>query len=261
MEIDVKNVSERGGQPGRRQKKSLPPRTDAGRCIAMGGVVAPAGYKEPTGDSPPASECSNVFEGQAEAEVERLNKTTSEKVALRHWTSDERINGYENEPSVWTRPTVEALLPYNRRRREGGATARAGARARGGKEEKRPSRTALKQARAVKTGQVQLQRRAPRLPREHGTTRRSSKTSQVGSGACTTRRSDCASTSSIWASAARSSTVLRCPRTCGGVATAARPVTLPERVGHRSRPQVPATDPSHGSWPQIPSIGPVANEI
>ena len=134
----------------------------------MGGVVAPAGYKEPTGDSPPASECSNVFEGQAEAEVERLNKTTSEKVALRHWTSDERINGYENEPSVWTRPTVEALLPYNRRRREGGATARARARARGGKEEKRPSRTALKQARAVKTGQVQLQRRAPRLPREHG---------------------------------------------------------------------------------------------
>ena len=91
-----------------------------------------------------------------------------EKVALRRWTSDERINGYENEPSVWTRPTVEALLPYNRRRREGGATARAGARARGGKEEKRPSRTALKQARAVKTGQVQLQRRAPRLPREHG---------------------------------------------------------------------------------------------
>ena len=168
MEIDVKNVSERGGQPGRRQKKSLPPRTDDGRCIAMGGVVAPAGYKEPTGDSPPASECSNVFEGQAEAEVERLNKTTSEKVALRHWTSDERINGYENEPSVWTRPTVEALLPYNRRRREGGATARARARARGGKEEKRPSRTALKQARAVKTGQVQLQRRAPRLPREHG---------------------------------------------------------------------------------------------
>ena len=167
MEIDVKNVSERGGQPGRRQKKSLPPRTDAGRCIAMGGVVAPAGYKEPTGDSPPASECSDVFEA-AEAEVERLNKTTSEKVALRHWTSDERINGYENEPSVWTRPTVEALLPYNRRRREGGATARARARARGGKEEKRPSRTALKQARAVKTGQVQLQRRAPRLPREHG---------------------------------------------------------------------------------------------
>ena len=167
MEIDVKNVSERGGQPGRRQKKSLPPRTDDGRCIAMGGVVAPAGYKEPTGDSPPASECSDVFEA-AEAEVERLNKTTSEKVALRHWTSDERINGYENEPSVWTRPTVEALLPYNRRRREGGATARARARARGGKEEKRPSRTALKQARAVKTGQVQLQRRAPRLPREHG---------------------------------------------------------------------------------------------
>ena len=157
MEIDVKNVSERGGQPGRRQKKSLPPRTDDGRCIAMGGVVAPAGYKEPTGDSPPASECSDVFEA-AEAGVERLNKTTSEKVALRHWTSDERINGYENEPSVWTRPTVEALLPYNRRRREGG----------GGKEEKRPSRTALKQARAVKTGQVQLQRRAPRLPREHG---------------------------------------------------------------------------------------------
>ena len=146
----------------------MPPRTDVGRCIAMGGVVAPAGYKEPTGDSPPASECSNVFEGQAEAEVERLNKTTSEKVALRHWTGDERINGYENEPSVWTRPTVEALLPYNRRRREGGATARARARARGGKEEKRPSRTALKQARAVKTGQVQLQRRAPRLPREHG---------------------------------------------------------------------------------------------
>ena len=145
----------------------MPPRTDAGRCIAMGGVVAPAGYKEPTGDSPPASECSDVFEA-AEAEVERLNKTTSEKVALRHWTSDERINGYENEPSVWTRPTVEALLPYNRRRREGGATARARARARGGKEEKRPSRTALKQARAVKTGQVQLQRRAPRLPREHG---------------------------------------------------------------------------------------------
>ena len=167
MEIDVKNVSERGGQPGRRQKKSLPPRTDDGRCIAMGGVVAPAGYKEPTGDSPPASECSDVFEA-AEAEVERLNKTTSEKVALRHWTSDERINGYENEPSVWTRPTVEALLPYNRRRREGGATARARARARGGKEEKRPSRTALKQARAVKTGQVQLQRRALRLPREHG---------------------------------------------------------------------------------------------
>ena len=167
MEIDVKNVSERGGQPGRRQKKSLPPRTDAGRCIAMGGVVAPAGYKEPTGDSPPASECSDVFEA-AEAGVERLNKTTSEKVALRHWTSDERINGYENEPSVWTRPTVEALLPYNRRRREGGATARARAGARGGKEEKRPSRTALKQARAVKTGQVQLQRRAPRLPREHG---------------------------------------------------------------------------------------------
>ena len=133
----------------------------------MGGVVAPAGYKEPTGDSPRASECSDVFEA-AEAEVERLNKTTSEKVALRHWTSDERINGYENEPSVWTRPTVEALLPYNRRRREGGATARARARARGGKEEKRPSRTALKQARAVKTGQVQLQRRAPRLPREHG---------------------------------------------------------------------------------------------
>ena len=145
----------------------MPPRTDDGRCIAMGGVVAPAGYKEPTGDSPPASECSDVFEA-AEAEVERLNKTTSEKVALRHWTSDERINGYENEPSVWTRPTVEALLPYNRRRREGGATARARARARGGKEEKRPSRTALKQARAVKTGQVQLQRRAPRLPREHG---------------------------------------------------------------------------------------------
>ena len=167
MEIDVKNVSERGGQPGRRQRKSLPPRTDDGRCIAMGGVVAPAGYKEPTGDSPPASECSDVFEA-AEAGVERLNKTTSEKVALRHWTSDERINGYENEPSVWTRPTVEALLPYNRRRREGGATARARARARGGKEEKRPSRTALKQARAVKTGQVQLQRRAPRLPREHG---------------------------------------------------------------------------------------------
>ena len=167
MEIDVKNVSERRGQPGRRQKKSLPPRTDDGRCIAMGGVVAPAGYKEPTGDSPPASECSDVFEA-AEAGVERLNKTTSEKVALRHWTSDERINGYENEPSVWTRPTVEALLPYNRRRREGGATARARARARGGKEEKRPSRTALKQARAVKTGQVQLQRRAPRLPREHG---------------------------------------------------------------------------------------------
>ena len=168
MEIDVKDVSERGGQPGRRQKKSLPPRTDDGRCIAMGGVVAPAGYKEPTGDSPPASECSNVFEDMRETEVERLNKTTSEKVALRHWTSDERINGYENEPSVWTRPTVEALLPYNRRRREGGATARARARARGGKEEKRPSRTALKQARAVKTGQVQLQRRAPRLPREHG---------------------------------------------------------------------------------------------
>ena len=143
----------------------MPPRTDDGRCIAMGGVVAPAGYKEPTGDSPPASECSDVFEA-AEAEVERLNKTTSEKVALRHWTSDERINGYENEPSVWTRPTVEALLPYNRRRREGGATARARARARGGKEEKRPSRTARKQARAVKTGQVQ--RHAPRLPREHG---------------------------------------------------------------------------------------------
>ena len=143
----------------------MPPRTDVGRCIAMGGVVAPAGYKEPTGDSPPASECSDVFEA-AEAGVERLNKTTSEKVALRHWTSDERINGYENEPSVWTRPTVEALLPYNRRRREGAAKAGAEAGARGGG--RRSPGRALKQARAVKTGQVQLQRRAPRLPREHG---------------------------------------------------------------------------------------------
>ena len=168
MEIDVKNVSERGGQPGRRQKKSLPPRTDDGRCIAMGGVVAPAGYKEPTGDSPPASECSNVFEAAGATRGGGTTQQDLEKVAIRRWTSDERINGYENEPSVWTRPTVEALLPYNRRRREGGATARARARARGGKEEKRPSRTALKQARAVKTGQVQLQRRAPRLPREHG---------------------------------------------------------------------------------------------
>ena len=116
MEIDVKNVSERGGQPGRRQKKSLPPRTDDGRCIAMGGVVAPAGYKEPTGDSPPASECSDVVEA-AEAEVERLNKTT------RRWPSvvgrvmnAPRLRKRTGYRSVRTRPTVEALrsslLPY-----------------------------------------------------------------------------------------------------------------------------------------------------
>jgi len=92
-----------------------------------------------------------------------------EKVAIRRWTSDASTVTKTNR-ALQTRPTVEALrsslLPYNRRRREGAAEAGAESGARGGG--RRSPGRALKQARAVKTGQVQRHAQVAAGTREGG---------------------------------------------------------------------------------------------
>ena len=142
---------------------------DGRRLLHCGGSAAPAGYKEPTGDFTPPNECSNVFEAAGATRGGGTTQQDLEKVAIRRWTSDASTVTKTNR-ALQTRPTVEALrsslLPYNRRRREGAAEAGAEAGARGGG--RRSPGRALKQARAVKTGQVQRHAQVAAGTREGG---------------------------------------------------------------------------------------------
>ena len=142
---------------------------DGRRLLHCGGSAAPAGYKEPTGDFTPPNECSIVFEAAGATRGGGTTQQDLEKVAIRRWTSDASTVTKTNR-ALQTRPTVEALrsslLPYNRRRREGAAEAGAEAGARGGG--RRSPGRALKQARAVKTGQVQRHAQVAAGTREGG---------------------------------------------------------------------------------------------